>query len=193
MTTGAQGARQRWGMVTRVILGALGVGAVVVAAAVVPNAAQALGSLLDNHSKAMRRNRSLEQAIRRLRERRLVEFVSQDGKVQLQITEAGRKRLRRFEFEDMRLALPARWDKQWTIILFDIPEREKAARDALQRKLREIGCFQFHKSVFVHPADCADEIDFVTETFLVSRYVTHFRTLSLGSQEYRARRHFVLL
>ena len=192
MTTGAQGARQRWGMVTRVILGALGVGAVVVAAAVVPNAAQALGSLLDNHSKAMRRNRSLEQAIRRLRERRLVEFVSQDGKVQLQITEAGRKRLRRFEFEDMRLALPARWDKQWTIILFDIPEREKAARDALQRKLREIGCSQFHKSVFVHPADCADEIDFVTETFLVSRYVTHFRTPSLGSQEYRVRRHFAL-
>jgi len=185
--------RVQWGAVARTVLGVLGAGALIVAAAAAPNAARVLAPLLDRGAKRAGRDRSLEQTIRGLRERRFVEFVSQNGRIQLQITEAGRKRLRRFEFENMRLALPARWDKQWTIVLFDVPESKKVARNALQRKLREIGCFQFHKSVFVHPADCADEIDFVTETFLVSRYVTHFRTLSLGSQEYRARRHFVLL
>ncbi|MBI4133498.1 hypothetical protein HY478_02695 [Candidatus Uhrbacteria bacterium] len=192
MTNATGGTKQQWGTVARAILGVLGVGALVVTAAVVPNAVHILGLLLSERAKTPKRNRSLEQAIRRLRERRLVEFVSKDGTMQLQITEAGRKRLRQFEFENMRLVLPARWDKQWMIVLFDIPEDKKSARDALQRKLREIGCFQFHKSVFVHPADCADEIDFVVETFLVSRYVTHFRTPSLGSQEYRVRRHFSL-
>jgi len=180
-------------MVARTILGVLGTAALVVMVAAVPNAAHVLEPLLRGSKKSVRHSRSLEQAIRGLRERRLIEFVPKDGMIQLQITEAGRKRLRQFEFEDIRLAVPARWDKQWTIILFDIPEDKKSARDALQRKLREIGCFQFHKSVFVHPADCADEIDFVTETFLVSRYVTHFRTPSLGSQEYRVRRHFAFL
>ena len=78
-------------------------------------------------------------------------------------------------------------------MLFDIPETKKTARDALRHKLRQLGCFQFHKSVFVHPAPCEDEIDFLAELFNIQEYVTVFRTPSLGKQEYRAYRFFGLL
>ena len=100
--------------------------------------------------------------------------------------------MRQFEFEEMKLDIPSARGGIWTVVLFDIPEYQKTARDALRRKLKELGCFQYHRSVFVYPASCEDEIDFISEFFQISRFVIRFETKSLGNQEYRARRFFGL-
>lgn len=173
----------------RAVLTVLGTGAVILLAATVPNALMALKPFIQKRRGKVN-ERSLERVIQRLKGRRMVEFVTHNRKTVLQITESGRKRLREFEFEQMKLALPKPWDGKWTIILFDIPEYKKTARDALRRKLQQLGCCQYHRSVFVHPSDCADEVDFIAELFNVERHVIHFRTPSLGNQEYRVRKFF---
>lgn len=173
------------------ILSILAAGSVILAVAAIPEAVIALGLILKMQGRKPR-ERSLEQALRRLHKRRLVQLVAKNGKDILQLTENGKQRLRMFDFGTLKLSLPARWDHQWTVILFDIPEFRKAARDALRRKLQELGCYPYHKSVFVHPTDCRDEIDYITEFFQIGRYVIHFRTAELGKDEVRARRHFKL-
>ena len=179
------------GEVARVVLATLMGGVIVVAAASVPGIAQALYPFLrKKHPWAQRR--SLENALRILQKRREVELATRNGEEILLITERGRQRIRKFELERMQLGTPTKWDRHWSVILFDIPETKKTARDALRRKLNHLGCLQFHKSVFVHPARCEDEVDFITELFQIGQYVTVFRTPSLGRQEHRALRHFAL-
>ncbi|MBI3627599.1 MAG: hypothetical protein HY220_02540 [Candidatus Sungbacteria bacterium] len=185
------GLRAKRGEIVRGVLAVLAVSAVVLAAATFPGAAIALRPFFKRKSNKMKQ-RSVEAAVKRLKERRLVEIVMKNGTETLSITERGRGYLKRLDFDLRRLPVPKHWDGHWTVILFDIPETERKGRDALRIKLKQLGCFKFHKSVFVHPADCEDEIDFVTEIFGIRRYVTVFRTKQLGHQEYRAVRYFEL-
>lgn len=64
-----------------------------------------------------------------------------------------------------------KWDSQWRIVIFDIPERFKKARNALSLTLKKMGFYPLQKSVFVHPFECADEIDFVIEFWNMRPYV----------------------
>ncbi|HCX28109.1 MAG TPA: hypothetical protein DHI91_03145, partial [Candidatus Portnoybacteria bacterium] len=59
------------------------------------------------------------------------------------------------------------------MVLFDIPERQKPARDALRSKLKRLGFFEFQKSIFVHPFSCKDEIEFLIEFFQIKSYVRY--------------------
>ena len=45
----------------------------------------------------------------------------------------------------------------------------------LAEKLKEIGFYPMQKSVFIHPYECKDEIDFITEIFNLSPYVRFLR------------------
>ena len=175
--------------VQKLLLGILVGGAIVVAAATFPGLALGLKPFIMKRNQNVERM-SLRAALKRLRERRLIDVVAKNGRIFLMVTEKGKKRFREFEFENMQLQLPSRWDKQWSVILFDIPEAHKAARDALRQKLNALGCLQFHKSVFVHPSPCEDEIDVVAELFHVRPFVTVVRASSLGHQEHRAYKYF---
>lgn len=181
---------EKEGTLTRAVLITLGLAGLALVAVTAPNAIRVLLPLVSKQFGRDPNERSLERALEKLKKRRMVRFVLRGGKTSLEITKKGRKRLREFEFESMALPLPKRWDGQWTAVLFDIPHDHKRARDALREKLKRLGCFQYQKSVFVHPADCGDEVDFVSEFFDVGRFVTHFRAPSLGKQESRAARFF---
>ena len=180
------------GELMKAVLGVIALSAVSLAIATVPNAALLVKPFLEKKRWHRVKNQSLNRAIERLKGDRLVKFIVKEGKIFLQITEKGKKRLRDFEFDSMALQVSRKWNGVWTVILFDIPEYKKTARDALRRKLKELGCFQYHRSVFVHPSSCRDEIDFVANMFDVSPWVIHFETASLGNQEYRARKFFDL-
>ena len=45
----------------------------------------------------------------------------------------------------------------------------------IAEKLKELGFYPMQKSVFIHPHECKDEIDFITELFELSPYVRFLR------------------
>ncbi|MBI2054750.1 MAG: hypothetical protein HYT39_01475 [Candidatus Sungbacteria bacterium] len=182
----------RKGEIARLILGILAGAGVVLVAATLPGLAVALKPFARKKNKHLEKQ-SLERALRRLCQRRLVELVpDRNGNFSLLVTKLGKKHLKKLDFESLKLKIPEYWDGKWSVILFDIPESRKAARNALQRKLKEMGCFQLNKSVLVHPSDCEDEIDFTSEILGIRNYVITFQTTSLGHQEHRALHHFKL-
>src|SRR3989344_2741780 len=87
------------------------------------------------------------------------------------ISEGGRRLLRRFDFDQIKLTPPARWDKHWRLVVFDIPEHRRAARVALREKLKELGFRELQKSVLIHPFPCQNEIDFLVEFFEIRPHV----------------------
>ena len=51
-----------------------------------------------------------------------------------------------------------RWGKRWTMVLFDIPERNKKIRDILRYKLQKMGFGMMQGSVWVKPDDVINDV-----------------------------------
>ena len=76
-----------------------------------------------------------------------------------------------FDLENLKISNRGPWDKKWRLIMFDIPESKKSAREALRNKLKDLGFIQFQRSIWLYPYSCKDEIDFITEYFSVAKYI----------------------
>ena len=116
--------------------------------------------------------RALYNAIKSLYRSRLIDVVDNvNGATTLILTERGKKKALTYQIDKLKIQPMKKWDKKWRIVLFDIPENMKRARDAFARVLKNAGFIKFQKSVFVHPFECKDEVDFIIEFFNVRPYV----------------------
>ena len=120
-------------------------------------------------------NRSiLRRIIREFKTKRLVDFVqNKDGSVTVVLTEFGKQYALRFDPETIKISIPLRWDKKWRVVVFDIPEKKKPAREALRRELKKLGFVELQKSVWIFPYDCKDAIDFIVELFEIRSFVRY--------------------
>lgn len=127
--------------------------------------------------------RALNRAIRRLYESRLIRYVDRkDGTTEIMLNQGGRKEVLRYKVDEMAIPEPRHWDNRWRIVLFDIPETKKPLRDTLRTKLLSLGLIQFQKSVFVHPYECRNEIDFVIELYNARPYVRFIEATSIDNE-----------
>ncbi len=72
----------------------------------------------------------LSQALKRLREQGFIELVS-DKELALRLTDSGRDRAL---WKKMALG-DVKWDGKWRLVIWDIPEKRRLARDLLRFKL----------------------------------------------------------
>jgi len=119
------------------------------------------------------KEKELRGKIRSLYRSKLVGLKeNKDGTLRLELTERGKRKALTYDFEKMKI-VRQRWDKCWRIVIFDVPEKQKSARDALRAKLKRLGFHELQKSVFVHPFDCKSEIDFIAEFFQLAPFVRY--------------------
>lgn len=119
---------------------------------------------------------SLRRSIKRLYQSKLVDYrEDKDSTVTLILSERGKNKALKYNLDKIEIKKPIRWDKLWRLIVFDIPEDKNAGRKALATKLKELGFYPMQKSVFIHPYECQDEINFITEMFELAPYVRFLR------------------
>ena len=134
----------------------------------------------------------LRRILREFYRDRLVDFrAEKDGTSIIVLTDRGRKRALRYKIDSLSITIPNRWDKIWRIVVFDIPEKHKKAREALRHKLSELGFIQFQKSAWVFPFRCKDEIDFIVEIFEIRSYVQYLEVVSM-TNDAKLKLHFGL-
>lgn len=136
--------------------------------------------------------RALHDAIRDIYRSKLVRWTeNDDGTVTAVLTKNGAQYTSRYNLETLKIKLPERWDEQWRIVIFDIPEHKRKARNALAATLKRLGLIPLQKSVFVFPYDCENEIDFVAETFELRPYI-RFITANAIDNDIELRHKFKL-
>lgn len=180
---------------TRAILLAVGIGAILTTALLAPNAVQMFGSFFKQGRQGRRRNYERErirQAIKALHRRQLIVYTERGNDTYIEVTDQGKKQVRRHEIDQMKLPR-TEWDRRWRVILFDIPEHKKVARRAFQDHLKRLGCFLMQRSVWVYPYPCRDEIDLLSSFWDVHPNVCYLETSNLGRSEGAARKFFGLL
>lgn len=177
---------------TRGILIAIGIGTVLAAGLIAPNAIQILKPFLKQGKRSNYERERIRQAVKALHRRRLIVYKERGNETYIEVTERGRKYVKKYEID--RMALPrTAWDRRWRVIVFDIPEHQKAARRAFQDHIKRLGCFLMQKSVWVYPYPCRDEIDFLASFWEVRPFVCYLETMDLGMSEAAARKFFALL
>ena len=115
---------------------------------------------------------SVERAITSLYRSKLIrERENPDGSLTMVLTDQGRKKVVTFNIDNMEIKKPKVWDKKWRMVIFDIPEKKRVARDVLRETLKRMGFYEFQKSVFIHPYPCQDQMDYLIEYYEIRPYV----------------------
>ncbi len=91
----------------------------------------------------------------------------------LEITDKGLGRVKKEYLGIIEIQHPKKWDGKWRIIIFDIPEKERGARDGIRSKLYSLGFKQIQKSVFVYPFECSKEIYYICSYYRARKYVKY--------------------
>ena len=126
---------------------------------------------------------ALRRSIASLYKSKLVkEIENSDGSITMVLTDKGRKKAITFNIDNMEIKRPNKWDKKWRLVIFDIPEKKRGARDALRETLKRLGFYELQKSVFVFPYQCQSELDFVIEFFDIRPYVRVAMVVSLDNE-----------
>lgn len=156
------------GELTKQILLALGVGFVITTVMILPGSAIMFKPLI---KKFKTKRQSFIKSIKSMKRDRLIDFKEDEKVSKIIILEKGREKLLKYNLDSLEIKKPKKWDGVWRIVTFDIPEDEKAARNAFRLKLKELGFYQLQKSVFIYPYPCLNEIQFIEEIFKVGPYI----------------------
>ncbi|MBU3926112.1 CRISPR-associated endonuclease Cas2 [Patescibacteria group bacterium] len=133
--------------------------------------------------KEIERNK-LVRAVREFHNERIIDYKeNKDGIVEIILTKEGKKKALKYQIDKIEIKKPDKWDDKWRIVIFDIPEKKKKAREALRNKLKDLGFKELQKSVFVLPHECEDEIDFIVEIFEIRPCVRFLRVDSFTNDE----------
>jgi CRISPR-associated endonuclease Cas2 len=148
------------------ILLILAVGALVVGSLVAPGLPRIFYFLKKRNRKMKEKLarfdlRLFKQELKRLASKGMVELAEVKGKTIAKLTEKGKTRVVNYQLENMEINKPKRWDGKWRLVIFDIPNRKKKAREFFREKLKSLGFYRLQESVFIHPFDCRDEICFI--------------------------------
>lgn len=109
-------------------------------------------------------NQALRRSIKSLYESKLIDQMkNKDGTITLILSEEGTKKALTFDLKNIKIKKPKKWDGKWRIVLFDVPEKKKNIRDNIRFHLKNIGLYEYQKSVFIFPYDCKDEIEYIME------------------------------
>ena len=109
----------------------------------------------------------------RLKHAGIIREYLKDKERFIKLTEKGKKRFKKYVLSALEIELPAKWDRKWRLVIFDIPDDKRIERDLLRRKLESLGFFKLQESVYVFPFECANQINYLKKSYFISPYVQY--------------------
>jgi len=135
-------------------------------------------------------DRNFNRSLKRCCKGNLMRAFSKNDQIFYRLTEKGFNRLLNCKYKKSFLSINEKWDGLWRLVIFDIPEDKKLAREALRWKLKQFNFFPLQKSVFVFPFKCEKEIRSLADFFKIGEYVEIILAKSLGSKEEKLKNIF---
>lgn len=135
-----------------------------------------------------------DQALYRLREKKLITFSKTTGRRPIaHLTKLGKKIIEKIVLREYKISETAIWDGKWRMIIFDIQEKRRLVRQKLCTLLKGAGLLRLQDSVWVHPYPC-DEFVALLRAHLASGTgeLLYFVVEGLESDR-RLREHFNLM
>ncbi len=114
---------------------------------------------------------SYSERIQYLKKQGLIETFIEGKERFIEITPKGLQTIRKIKENDLVIERPEHWDGKWRVVIFDVPNKNKNARDLFRIKLVELGFLKVQESVYVHPFECTSIVASLTERFSINNNV----------------------
>ncbi len=164
--------------IIKIVLGVIAVAGILPLALVAPNAVQLFKIFTDK--KPYQFNFRFTRALKQLERRGLVNISR--GKVSL--TQKGRVELEFYNLKDKTSKLIKKWDGKWRIVIFDIWERRRGARDAARRRLNQLGFVRLQNSVWVYPYECQEVVELLKTHYKLRPAVLYITADSVENDDF---------
>lgn len=176
------------------ILKIVGVSGTILASFLIPTFPLAVKPILDLYKRGEKlsqgrlwgrfNQRRLRFLLKRLQTQKVVEINdSGNGKVLIQLTKKGRKKLLEYELSNLILENPPLWDKKWRLIIYDVEKERKLVADIFRRFLKKMQFLKLQKSVYLTPYPCQDQINFLREYYHLGNEVLYLEIQKLENEE----------
>ncbi|MDI6591872.1 MAG: hypothetical protein QME61_02985 [Patescibacteria group bacterium] len=119
-----------------------------------------------------------------LKNRGYLDIQKRDHQIYIALTDQGRKKAGKYLIDDLKIKKPKKWDKEYRIVIFDIPNITRIKRDALRGKLKELGFFRLQQSVWIYPYECKKQIDLLRNFFGLSEKELILITGKIGNDKF---------
>ncbi len=100
----------------------------------------------------------------------------------LTLTEEGKKRLQGFLPEHFG---KRKWDGNWYLVSYDIPEEKRRQRDILRSNLKRLGFGELHASLWISPFNFLGDVEKIIKEHSLSFYVILAVSDKVGREESR--------
>ncbi|MDO8686647.1 MAG: CRISPR-associated endonuclease Cas2 [Candidatus Berkelbacteria bacterium] len=117
--------------------------------------------------------KKFSKTIYRLKQQKFIKKYYKDKNCYLELTAKGKKLVKKYLIDELKIKKPKLWDKKWRLVIFDIPNNQKNAREILRNKLETLGFFKLQESVYVYPFECREEVNFLKNQYYLSGYVQY--------------------
>lgn len=112
-----------------------------------------------------------KRTLKRLEKNDLIKIEQKGEKTKISLRKKGREKAVQLSLESLEIKKPKKWDRKWRVVIFDIPNKHEQARKILRSTLRNLGFLMIQKSVYIHPFNCKEEIEYIRSEFQVDQYV----------------------
>src|SRR3989344_3499589 len=133
----------------------------------------------------------LHRYFSKLRRQKLIYIKRIGDENIIALTDKGEQTLLRFNYENLKIKQRKIWDRNFRMVIFDIPETKRSARNSLREKMKELDFVKFNDSVWVYPYPCQGEIDFIANYWGIGKYV-HFALVKDITNREKLERYFNL-
>jgi len=187
----SEGNKQKLKSTAEVILTILGIAGLVAVSVIAPNVLQIMkglsnsGEYRQRFSKSQIENKKqLISSISSLKHRGYIRIEQKKSGLLLYLTEKGKKRLNKINWNNYRVGQKGKWNGHWWLVLADVPSAEfRYNEDAFRKKLKQMGFYRLQKSVWMYPFDPRAEIDYVSQYFDIGKYVTVMEVINLDPSD----------
>ena len=156
------------------IIKCVGLGLVAGASIALPNLPMAIQPILK-----MRGNKGFQRLLHKLKNKNIIHL----GGEKIMLTSRGKKLLNEIYISEISIPKPVKWDGNWHLVAYDIPEIYKKSRGILREILVRNDFYQIQKSLWVHPYECTEEIAVICKNINVLPYVVTMTTAKLPNEE----------
>lgn len=125
--------------------------------------------ILRQERQTKRKRQDFARLIRYLKNRGYLNVKDLKNRKAIIITPKGMEKLykTRLKAEKMK----KRFDKKWQMVLFDIPETKRKARDLFRKELKYLGYKKLQRSIWVCPYDVLKETQQLVKNHKLGRFV----------------------
>jgi len=134
--------------------------------------------------KGYLRHRSrLKKRLQDLEKRGWIKVEQEEDCYIVKLVEKGKLKAIQYQIDDLKIQKPEKWDEKWRIVIFDIPNKKRIAREVLRNKLHKMNFYPLQESVFIHPYPCEKEIEVIKTAYEIWPYVNFITADKIDIEE----------